>query len=96
MACGLMIAAFLQAVTFFDLAFSSQGKGQSVAVEYISVYSSMNVRSTTVSFLTSIFHEFGMLNTIPGTAVVTFLQIPGIHAESVNTGIHFVHPVLTA
>jgi hypothetical protein len=36
-------------------------------------------------FRTSIFHELGMLNTIPGTAVVTFLQIPGIHAESVNT-----------
>lgn len=33
----------------------------------------------------SIFHELGMLNTIPDTTVVTFLQIPGIYAESVNT-----------
>jgi hypothetical protein len=91
-----MIAASLQAVTFWTSRSPHRvsGIGRSTGV-HLRTFILCNVPSTTVSFLISIFHEFGMLNTILGTVVVTFLQIPSIHTES-NTVLHFVCPVLTA
>lgn len=92
-----MIAAFLQAVSFSTSRSPHRVSwiGRSIGV-HLRTFIPCNVPSTTVSFLISIFHEFGMLNTILSTVVVTFLQIPGIHTESVHTVLHFVRPVLTA
>jgi hypothetical protein len=88
-----MIAAFSR-LSLFRLRVLLIGQKVSAAVRSTFPYIVLcNVRGVLHMYMeysihsssNSIFHELGMLNTIPDTTIVTFLQIPGIYAESVNT-----------